>query len=222
VLILSKQKKVQAIERIGNNDNWITILLVILIFTVFLLKAIDSKKLKSYAFNMFYIGSLKGEVDEDKRFFNTFQSVISLFLILVFSLLLYKLRVYFSPYSPQGFSSFCILSVGVFIYFISKWFLEYLLSLLFKIKATIRHFLVSKFSYLCSASFILFFAIIFVEYSKVSIPFLLYFSIALILLRGILFFLNNKKLIFSELFYFILYLCAFEIAPLFILFKLLF
>ncbi|NQV78269.1 MAG: DUF4271 domain-containing protein, partial [Lutibacter sp.] len=41
-----------------------------------------------------------------------------------------------------------------------------------------------------------------------------------LILRYVLILLNNKKLIFNNLFYFILYLCALEIAPLIIVLKL--
>ena len=44
--------------------------------------------------------------------------------------------------------------------------------------------------------------------------------LAFLVLRYLLLILNNKKLILSGFFYFILYLCALEIAPLIIFLKL--
>ena len=45
-------------------------------------------------------------------------------------------------------------------------------------------------------------------------------SIALLVVRYGLLLANNKNLIFNNIFYFILYLCALEIAPFVIIFKL--
>jgi hypothetical protein len=41
----------------------------------------------------------------------------------------------------------------------------------------------------------------------------------LFLVRFLMILMINKNLIIKELFYFILYLCAFELAPLFVLFR---
>ena len=196
--------------------------MVCLVLAVFFLKALDAKKLKAYVFSLFSGRFLEDETEEDTSFFNPFHTIISLFSMIVLSLLLYNLFGSLSYNSPKGFYNFTLIFLIVFSYFGVKWFLEFTLSFLFKVKKTVRYFLVSKFSYLYSVSFLLFFAIVLVEYSKLSYNFLLYFSGALFLLRFLLHFINNKKLIFSKLFYFILYLCAFEIAPLFILFKLMF
>jgi len=213
---------VEVLERINLDSDWITILMVTLIFVVFFLKLLDAKRLTSYALAMFKRSFLIEELEEEASFFNPFQIITSLFSILVFSLFLYHLKEAYSVESVDGFRSFAFIFLGVFTYFTSKWFLEFLLSLLFEIKQTIRFFLVSKMSYLYSVAFFLFFAIVFVEYSQLNTWFLGCFSVGLFLLRFVLILLNNKKLIFSKLFYFILYICAFEIAPLFILFKLMF
>ncbi len=162
------------------------------------------------------------EIEEGTSYFSSFKVITSLFTTLVFSLFLYYLKVSFSSSSVSGFTDFSFIFFGVFAYFLIKWLLEFLLSLLFEIKRTIRFFLLSKLSYLFSVSFFLLLALVLVEYSQVNIYFLLCFSGSLFFLRAVLIFLNNKKLIFSKLFYFILYICGFEIAPLFILFKLMF
>jgi hypothetical protein len=69
-------------------------------------------------------------------------------------------------------------------------------------------------------SFAFFIAIILFFYTGLKVQFLAYFVIILFLIRIVFHLINNKKLILSKLFYFILYFCAFEIAPLFVLFKL--
>jgi hypothetical protein len=168
------------------------------------------------------VSFVETEVEENSSFFNPFKNVVFCFSIVVFALFIYKIYLYYRPSTEQGFCTFLKVFGVVFSYFTIKRLLELLLSNLFIINKKVDFFLVSKSIYLYSVSFFLLIAIVLVEYSELNTRFLVYFSVVLFIVRFVFHAVNNKKLIFSELFYFILYLCAFEIAPLFILFKLLF
>ncbi|WP_353888577.1 DUF4271 domain-containing protein [Polaribacter aquimarinus] len=222
MLILNKTRTLQALERTYSNNYWITIIFMILLLVIFVLKLTNPEKLKGYAFSLLSKSFIEDEVEEDTSYFNSFQIFISLFSGLVLSMVLYNFLIFYSKQFTNSFFSFCIIFLSVFFYFMIKWGIEYLLSIVFKIKKRVRFFLVSKFSYLYSICFFLFLGVVLVQYSQLSTRFLLFFSILLFFTRFLLHFFNNKKLIFSKLFYFILYLCAFEIAPLLILFKLMF
>ena len=212
----------QALERTVIDINWITILLVLLFACVFLLKALNVNRLRGSVSSLINNSFIEAEIEENYSVFNLFKSVIFVFSMLVLSLFIYKIVLFYSTSIEQGFYTFFKVLSVVFSYFTIKWLLEYLFSLLFLINKGIKFFLVSKSSYLYSISFILLVGLVLVEYSQLNTRFLIYFSAVLFSVRFILHIASNKKLIFSELFYFILYLCAFEIAPLFILFKLLF
>ncbi|WP_366521579.1 DUF4271 domain-containing protein [uncultured Polaribacter sp.] len=212
----------QALEKTYTNDNWITLIIVFLLLLIFLLKIIDHKKLKGYAMVPFYKNFIDDELEKNISLFNGFQMIISLFSIITLSFVCYKISVYYSKNYEDDFFTFLIIFGLVLLYFFVKWMLEYLLSTLFAIRKNTRFFLVSKFSYLYFASFVLFVGIIIVQYSQLETVFLINSTIIIFFLRFILHFIYNKKLIFSKLFYFILYFCAFEIAPLLILFKLMF
>ena len=58
------------------------------------------------------------------------------------------------------------------------------------------------------------------NYSDLLIKTTVIFVLLLLICRYVLLFLSNKKLVYNDLFYFILYLCALEIAPLIIIIKL--
>jgi hypothetical protein len=212
----------QAIERLENNDYWFTIIIVILIIAVFFLKVLDVNKLKGYTFSIFSNHFVTEETAENTSLLNPFQSILFLFSVFVLSLLFYNLIVKLDIQTSNGFYTYFLIFTGVFSYLVLKWLLEYLFSILFLINKQIRFFLVSKSSYLYSISFFLLIGIILTEYSQLNTSFLIYLSATLFLIRFLLHLVNNKKLILSKLFYFILYLCAFEIAPLCILFKLMF
>ncbi|WP_422897636.1 DUF4271 domain-containing protein [Polaribacter staleyi] len=222
MLILPKQKKVQALDRAVVDNSWITILLVGLFACVFLLRGISVVRLRGSVYSLINPTFLETEIEENSSFFNSFKSVIFIFSVFVLSLLIYKIYLHFTPYSPEGFYVFLKICGVVFSYFVVKRLLEFLLSSLFLIHKKLDFFLVSKSIYLYAVSFLLLIALVLEEYSPLNTQFLVYFSGVLFSIRFIFHGVRNKKLIFSELFYFILYLCAFEIAPLFILFKLLF
>lgn len=222
MLILSKQKKVQALERIVVDNSWITILLVFLLACVFLLRGLSLERLKGSLTSLVNNNFVETEIDENNSFFNSFKNVIFVFSVFVISLLVYKIYMYYNTNITQGFYTYFKVLGIVFSYFIIKRLIELSFSYLFKIHKQVEFFLVSKSSYLYSISFFLLIALVLVEYSKLNTLFLVCFSVLLYAIRFILHVVRNKKLIFSKLFYFILYLCAFEIAPLFILFRLLF
>lgn len=182
----------------------------------------NSKKLKGYSFSIFSKNFIEEELEEDTSFFNPFHIIFSLFVGLVISLFVYKLLVFSSVNINKGFYTYSTIFFFTATFFICKWFIEAVLVALFQINRSVHFFLVSKFSYLYSISFLLFFGIVLAQYSQLNFKLLLYFSVLLFLFRFTLHFFANKKLIFSKLFYFILYFCAFEIAPLLILFKLMF
>lgn len=212
----------QALERTIIDTNWITILLVVLLVCIFLLKGLSFVRLKGNAFSLINKTFIESEIEDNYSFFNLFKIVVFLFSMMVVSLLIYKVLLFYDVLKGEGFYLFVKILGVVFSYFSIKQFLEFLLGHLFKINEQVKFFLCSKSNYLNCVSFYLFTALFVVEYSQLNTLFLVYFSILFFSIRFILHIFSNKKLISSRLFYFILYLCSFEIAPLFILFKLLF
>lgn len=210
----------QALEKIDINNNWVTITLVILLGCIVVLKITDSTKLRGHVLVMLNKSFIEEKIEEETSFFTIFNSLLFLFSTAVFSLIAY---VFLSEYSNsfiQGYTSYLFVLVVVLSYLVVKKILEFTLARLLKINKTINFYLTSKSSYLYAISFLLFVLLIIVEYSELK-PMVLFYSTAFLLVFRLVFSIrNNKKLIFSQLFYFILYLCAFEIAPLFILFKL--
>ena len=210
----------QALEKTIDSNNWVTIILVVLLFCIFLLKGINSKKLEAIVFSFFNKNYIEEELEKRPSFLNSFNLILVFFSTTVFSLLLYFFVISSLENSETGFYFYIKIFFITCIYFFIKWGLELLISTLFLIKNEISFFLVSKITYLFVISFTLFIAIIFFSYTSLGIEFLTYFTLGLFILRTVLHLTNNKNLILSKLFYFILYLCAFEIAPLFVLFKL--
>jgi hypothetical protein len=211
---------VQALDKITTSTNWILLVLVFLFVIIAVLKIIDAEKLKGYVFALFNKGFIEDEAEEDTSFFSSFYSLLFVFsgivLALIMSLFASEIKVGFS----LTFSSFLSVLKLVFSYLIVKRFLELAFARLLLIKKQVRFYLVCKLSYLYSISFFLLVFCILFYFSPLNYLCFTLITLAVFFLRYLFLLLNNKKLVFSELFYFILYICAFEIAPLLTLFKL--
>ena len=108
----------------------------------------------------------------------------------------------------------------ILIYILGRFLLEFLLMGLLEVKGILKYFILSKRGYLYSISIGLFLLNLIYFYGVQKQNFLLIGAIVLFGIRLLLIISNNKNLIIKELFYFILYLCAFKLAPLLVLFKL--
>ncbi|MFD2566851.1 DUF4271 domain-containing protein [Pseudotenacibaculum haliotis] len=212
----------QATERVLSSDNWITILFVFCLLLMFLLKLFNAEKMKGYAFSIFNKGFVEIESQEKKAGFSAFDTTFIGFSFISMSLTIYFLLNHYQKEIEFGFVEFTKISSYVLIYMLGRAFLEFLLMRLFGIKEILGQFFLSKRSYLYSISIGLFFLNLLYFYGFQKITLLLTGIILLFAIRLVLILINNKNLIIKELFYFILYLCSFEIAPLLILFKLIF
>jgi hypothetical protein len=213
----------QALEKITISTNWIPLVLVFLFAIIAVLKIIDAEKLKGYVFALFNKGFIEDEAAEDASLFSAFYSLLLIFSTTVLALIISSFvaeRNVNLALSFSSFSSFFSVFKVVFSYLIIKSLFEVALVRLFLIKKQVRFYLVSKFSSLYSISFFLLVFFILFQFSPLNYSCFIYITAILFFLRFILQLGNNKNLVFGELFYFILYICAFEIAPLIILFKL--
>lgn len=195
---------------------------MLLFFSVVLLKLINANRLKGNVLSLFNIHFVESETENNSTFFDAFQIVIFIFNVIVLSLLVFSFKTYRSSINIVSFSSYLPIFLSLLSYFLIKRTLEYLLIHLFLIKKEVHFFIVSKINYLHTITFFLYIAIVLNEYAGLKQEYLFYFAALLFIVRFVIHVVSNKNLIFNKLFYFILYICAFEIAPLFLLFKLMF
>ncbi|WP_296638712.1 DUF4271 domain-containing protein [Polaribacter sp.] len=212
----------QGIDKIITSNYWITIILIALFGCIVFLKLLNAQKLTERFYKLFNFSFLEQDSEGSKVLINLFEVVMFLFSSLSIALLLFYFQQYIQVNNKITVASFLSIYSFVFCYFIAKKVLEFALVRLFLLKKQLRTFLNTKAHYLHSISFILFILLIFYEYTEIHPLVVFYFSVLLFSVRFLFFLLRNKKLIFNKLFYFILYICAFEIAPLFILLKLMF
>jgi len=212
----------EAIERVVLSNNWIAVIFLLSITLLFFLKLFSSEKLIGFSTSFMNKGFIEIEAQEKQSHFSFFHTVFTFFSFLSLSITLF-----FIVNSYQGIEIFLLLdylkiALAILIYMIVRFVLEFLFMLLFEIENTVSYFSLSKRSYLYSVSIGLLLLNLIYIYSFQNTSFLITGFVALFSIRLLLILINNKNLIIKELFYFILYLCAFEIAPLFVLFKLIF
>ena len=210
----------QALEKIVINTNWISIILVFLFAIIAILKIIDGDKLKGYVFALFNKGFIQDEVEENTSFFSSFYSLLFIFSSVVLALVTSLLVAETNKNTSFSLSSFFLILGIIWSYFTIKSLLEIGVISLFFIKKEVRFYVVSKFGYLYSISFFLIILFVLFRFGPLNFSFFIAATLGLFFLKFVFQVVNNKNLIFSKLFYFILYLCAFEIAPLLIMFKL--
>lgn len=210
----------QALEKIVINTNWISIILVFLFAIIAILKIIDGDKLKGYVFALFNKGFIQDEVEENTSFFSSFYSLLFIFSSVVLALVTSLLVAETNKNTSFSLSSFFLILGIIWSYFTIKSLLEIGVIRLFFIKKEVRFYVVSKFGYLYSISFFLIILFVLFRFGPLNFSFFIAATLGLFFLKFVFQVVNNKNLVFGKLFYFILYLCAFEIAPLLIMFKL--
>ncbi len=216
----------EAKEIIYQNNNWITLvfLIILLILTTAKILYNDrlfhlSKLFLSKNYFLIYFNKEKSNV------FNFFQILLFVVQIQVLALLIYYLNIYLQL-RPEfyGLKSYLLIISGISFYIGLRFLLGIILAAVFNLKQAHKKLANEKINYINNLILWIIPLLILYEYVIDYKDFLFKITLSIVLLlliiRYSLLISNNKKLVFNDLFYFILYLCALEIAPLIIFFKL--
>ncbi len=205
----------EAIARISTNQDWITLLLLGVLFFIVLASLIDRERLKQLfvlPFTNYYL------LNYDTRIWNIFNTSLFIASNLILALFIYLVQNHFGT----SISFYNILST-ILLY----WFLKYtsgkLIATLFNLKKLQSLWVFIKASYFFSSTlYLLIFLFFAVYFFKMNRNFLIVMGVVygiLLIIRYYHFIDQYKRDIIPHFFYFILYLCALEIAPLLIVLK---
>jgi hypothetical protein len=206
------------------SKEWFTILIVLCICILAFAKATFSSRFNDF---LWVIGNSKylKIYSRDQKFIDQFDGL--LFLNLIISLSLFYFIWYNTLFDSIAFDAilFIKILVGIGSLILIKVLLERLIGSLFEIDSLIDSYVFQKTSYknyiglvLLPINILLIFA---VQPSKTILYIVISLLFIIILVGFITSFKMYQKLILNNLFYFILYLCALEIAPYIILYKIL-
>ena len=202
--------------RILESRDWATVLFVLSFAIIAVTKSVFENRFADFA-NLIYSNKYIKVYKDSSNLKSTF--TVSLFLVQVISLAFFvQITLSYFGYASKTDWLLYIQIVTLLVFFIlSKYLIEKIIATSFNIEEFMEQFNLQKVTYRTYIGlFILPFNIILFYYDSFSknIPLLI---IAIILIiNALTYFIsikNYQKLIFSKLFYFILYLCALEIAP---------
>jgi len=210
-----------------NDNDWITAVMLLIISMLIFAKMQHqdkfNKTLQLFYNNRYFLNYSK----ESNRTFNSFNITFQIIQLLSFSLLGFVLLEKWSVFKNQEFSiSFWNFFFFIAIFFIGKLILIKVIGAIFRFQKLQNDLIFFKISYLNLIAICLLPLTAFLVYGKfinnyivnislVYTLFLFFYTYGLILV-------NNKKIIYNNIFYFILYICTLEIAPFLIILKLVF
>ena len=206
-------------------QNWITVIIIFLIaFMVLLhylyeqrfLKFISIIKTKEYFVDY---------TNKKASFISLFNGLLFFLQLGIYSLFIHSLKFTFSK-TKEGISIFLNIAIILFLFFLGRYVIGKIISYLFGIDKIQGLLSFVKFTYFSKVTIYLFPLVIISHYIPQYKKELLVVTTGLVIVMLLYFYgkllAQNQKLIFRNLFYFILYLCTLEIIPLVYLYKTIF
>ena len=216
----------EAKEIISQNNDWISVIFIVIFLLLTVAKVLFNDRIfhtntlfiqKKYL--QIYFGREKNVV------FNLFQTLLFIVKFLVLSLLIFQINIFFKLNNQlNGLIGYLIILIGVIVYFTLRLGLELFLARVLNFEKVLKKVLYDRINYFNNlVLWVLPFLILYTYTPSNKVLYfniVFFFSMTLFVVRYLLILKNNKNLIFNNLFYFILYLCALEISPFVIVLKL--
>ncbi|MEA1787170.1 DUF4271 domain-containing protein [Arenibacter sp. GZD96] len=203
------------------HPDWITLLLVISLVFITVAKGLFYQKFMNFVilpFNNKYIFMY----NKKDTLFNGFNLFMSLFQLFNFALYLYfAFTIFADATTPATVAHYFSILLLLFLFLLLKVGLQLFNANIFDWEKPTVDIIFKKLSYLNYSSILMCAANILYSFVPMDPKVVFYLSLFLIILINVVGWItllrNYQKLILSRFFYFILYLCALEIAPLIII-----
>ncbi|EPR73276.1 hypothetical protein ADIWIN_1707 [Winogradskyella psychrotolerans RS-3] len=201
---------------------WFTIFTIIGLFTIVVAKYLNTLRFNDF---LYVIGNSKylKIYAKDQKFIDQFDSFLFINLSLSLSIFIYF--AYNTFVTPVHFElmSFLKLTFAVSTVIIIKTLLERLIGSLFEIDSLIDDYLFQKTTFKNFSGLVFLMANLFLLYTDIPMNIIIISAISIVCLINAIGFLSSfkthQKSINPNFFYFLLYLCALEISPYILLFK---
>ncbi|HET8854303.1 MAG TPA: DUF4271 domain-containing protein [Salinimicrobium sp.] len=218
------QKKLEALERNFFPPDWITLLLLLVFILLVVIKWAFPGKFHDFSRLLFHDKYLLMKGRETTIFdsFNRLLFLVSLISVSIFIFIVYRTLSNEDISRPIVIFIRIATAYGAFV--LLKYFIEKIISNILSIESEMNNFLFTKLSYRNFLALLLLPVSLYFLYVQppgltlILIIFGLFLLLQLIIVIDIL--KKNQQFIIGNLFYFILYLCALEIGPYYILYKL--
>ncbi|MGI9551722.1 MAG: DUF4271 domain-containing protein [Aurantibacter sp.] len=211
----------EPILRATENFDWITVLIFCSIIFLVVAKSLFYSRFLNFIilpFNNKYIFMY----NKKDKLMNWFHIFFTVFQIINFSIFVYL--AWITLWQPKSGSSpfvFPIILASILLFLIIKIVLQLASGFIFGSSKTISELIFKKLSYLNYSGLIMLIANIILTYIAKDSTMVVYVAVLLVLLVNTIGWVtalrNHQKFLAYNFFYFILYLCALEIAPLVII-----
>jgi hypothetical protein len=201
---------------------WFTIFTIIGLFAIVAAKFLFTLRFNDF---LYVIGNSKylKIYSKDQKFIDQFDSFLFINLALSFSIFIYFAYSTFISSVPFELISFLKLLFAVSTIIIIKTLFERLIGSLFEIDSLIDDYLFQKTTFKNYSGFVFLVANLFLIYTNIPPEVVIISAFSVVCIINLIGFLtsfkNYQKLINPNFFYFLLYLCALEIAPYILLYK---
>lgn len=201
---------------------WFTIATIIGLFAIVAAKFINTLRFNDF---LYVVGNSKylKIYSKDQKFVDLFDSL--LFINLTLSLSIFVCFAYSTFVTPFEFelASFLKIIVAVAAVVIIKTLIERLIGSLFEIDNLIDDYLFEKTTFVNYSGLVFLASNLFLLYTDISSKIIIISTLVIVFIINLIGFLtsfkNYQKLINPNFFYFLLYLCALEIGPYVLLYK---
>jgi hypothetical protein len=208
--------KAELIPRIVENKDWITILFVIAILLIAVTKAVFENRFRDFMNLLVNDKYLK--IYKDSSNLMSWFTVLLFFVQLIsLSFFLQLVLSYFGYTTKTNWITFIQIITFLSFFTLSKFLIEKIVATSFNIESFVEQFNLFKVSYRTYIGLLLLPVNIVMYYTNIMNSYAIISTIVILLTINTVTYMvslkNYQKLLLSKLFYFILYLCALEIAP---------
>ncbi|EDP71180.1 hypothetical protein FBALC1_01812 [Flavobacteriales bacterium ALC-1] len=201
---------------------WFTIFTIIGLFAIVAAKFLNTLRFNDF---LYVIGNSKylKIYTKEQKFIDQFDSFLFVNLALSFSIFIHFAYSTFISPIPFELITFLKLVFAVSTIIVIKTLLERLIGSLFEMDSLIDDYLFQKTTFKNYSGIVFLVANLFLLYTNISLEIIIISAFSLVCLINLIGFLtsfkNYQKLINPNFFYFLLYLCALEIGPYILLYK---
>jgi len=200
---------------IGSKD-WATVLFVLCFLLIAVTRSIFESRFIDFS-RLAYSDKYIKIYRDGGNLMNWFTIALFVVQIISFAFFIQLSLSYFKIVEKTDWIAYIQIITLLGIFILSKYLIEKIIATSFNIEEFSEQFNLQKVSYRTYIGLCILPLNVILFYNQTPIDFLIYFTIAVILIINIYTYLVSLKiyqnLIISKLFYFILYLCALEIAP---------
>ena len=202
--------------RVLDNKDWATLLFVLGLFLIVVSKTVFENRFNDFV-RLFVSDKYLKIYKEKSHLISGFTIILFLVNLVAFSFLILLLFHVKYKIPKTDWVVFIQIFTFLFIFTLSKFLIEKIISVLFGLEELVDQINLQKVSYRTYVGMILFpFCVALFYMPTVSVNVIYAVTAAIIGVNLIIYFIFIKKyqnFIFSKIVYFILYLCALEIAP---------